>query len=259
MADKPGYYKYFENELRLLQDLHHPNIVHLEDVKKDDKYYYIVMEYVNGGSLTDCLKKYQLKYGKAFPEEIVQYLMRQIVDAIKFIHQRNIIHRDLKLDNIMVNFDNENDKNNLNMMRAKVKIIDFGFATKLTPAKNNLAQTALGSQINMDPLFHNVMAKKVKYLKQLGYDDKADIWSLGTICYELLIGKTVFNAETMNDLVQKVESGNYHVPTSLSREVVSFLNAMLQYDGSKRLNADELSKQPFLVKDARNFSKINTS
>jgi len=256
MADKPGYYKYFENELRLLKDLHHPNIVHLEDVKKDAKYYYIVMEFVNGGSLTDCLKKYLLKYGKAFPEEIVQYLMRQIVDAIKFIHQRNIIHRDLKLDNIMVSFDNENDKNNLNMMRAKVKIIDFGFATKFT--KNNLAHTALGSPINMDPLILNVMAKKGKDLKQLGYDDKADIWSLGTICYELLIGQTVFNAETMNDLVQKVESGNYHVPTSVSREVVSFLNAMLQYEGSKRLNADELSKHPFLVKDVRNFTKINT-
>ena len=258
MADKPGYYKYFENELRILKDLHHPNIVHLEDVKKDDKYYYIVMEFVNGGSLTDCLKKYQKKYGKSFPEEIVQYLMRQIVDAIKFIHKRNIIHRDLKLDNIMVNFDNDNDKNNLNMMRAKVKIIDFGFATKLTPDKNNLAQTALGSPINMDPLILNVMAKKGKDLKQLGYDDKADIWSLGTICYELLIGKTVFNAETMNDLVQKVESGNYHVPTSLSREMVSFLNSMLQYDGSKRLNAEELSKHAFLTKDVRNFTKINT-
>jgi len=257
MADKPGYYKYFENELRILKDLHHPNIVHLEDVKKDDKYYYIVMEFVNGGSLTDCLKKYQMKYGKSFPEEIVQYLMRQIVDAIKFIHKRNIIHRDLKLDNIMVNFDNDNDKNNLNMMRAKVKIIDFGFATKLTPDKNNLAQTALGSPINMDPLILNVMAKKGKDLKQLGYDDKADIWSLGTICYELLIGKTVFNAETMNDLVQKVESGNYHVPTSLSREMVSFLNSMLQYDGSKRLNAEELSKHAFLTKDVRNFTKIN--
>ena len=257
MADKPGYYKYFENELRILKDLHHPNIVHLEDVKKDNKYYYIVMEFVNGGSLTDCLKKYQMKYGKSFPEEIVQYLMRQIVDAIKFIHKRNIIHRDLKLDNIMVNFDNDNDKNNLNMMRAKVKIIDFGFATKLTPDKNNLAQTALGSPINMDPLILNVMAKKGKDLKQLGYDDKADIWSLGTICYELLIGKTVFNAETMNDLVQKVESGNYHVPTSLSREMVSFLNSMLQYDGSKRLNAEELSKHAFLTKDVRNFTKIN--
>jgi hypothetical protein len=110
----------------------------------------------------------------------------------------------------------------------------------------------------MDPLILNVMAKKGKDLKQLGYDDKADIWSLGTICYELLIGKTVFNAETMNDLVQQVESGNYHVPTSVSREVVSFLNAMLQYEGSKRLNADELSNHPFLVKDVRNFTKINT-
>ena len=258
MADKPGYYKYFENELRLLKDLHHPNIVHLEDVKKDDKYYYIVMEFVNGGSLTDCLKKYQSRYGKAFPEEIVQYLMRQIVEAIKFIHQRNIIHRDLKLDNIMVSFDNENDKNSLNMMKAKVKIIDFGFATKLTPEKNNLAQTALGSPINMDPLILNVMAKKGKDLKQLGYDDKADIWSLGTICYELLIGKTVFNAETMNDLVQQVESGSYHVPTSLSREMVSFLNSMLQYDGSKRLSAEELSNHPFLTKSVRNFTKINT-
>ena len=143
MADKPGYYKYFENELRILKDLHHPNIVHLEDVKKDDKYYYIVMEFVNGGSLTDCLKKYQMKYGKSFPEEIVQYLMRQIVDAIKFIHKRNIIHRDLKLDNIMVNFDNDNDKNNLNMMRAKVKIIDFGFATKLTPDKKKLSSNSI--------------------------------------------------------------------------------------------------------------------
>ena len=109
----------------------------------------------------------------------------------------------------------------------------------------------------MDPLILNVMAKKGKDLKQLGYDDKADIWSLGTICYELLIGKTVFNAETMNDLVQKVESGNYHVPTSLSREMVSFLNSMLQYDGSKRLNAEELSKHAFLTKDVRNFTKIN--
>jgi len=167
MADKPSFYKYFENELRLLKDLHHPNIVHLEDVKKDHNYYYIVMEYVNGGSLTDCLKKYKIKYGKAFPEEIVQYLMRQIVDAIKYIHQRNIIHRDLKLDNIMVNFDNANDKNNLNMMRAKIKIIDFGFATKLTPDKNNLATTVLGSPINMDPLILNEMANRGKKNKSI--------------------------------------------------------------------------------------------
>ena len=258
MADKPSYYKYFENELKLLKDLHHPNIVHLEDVKKDNQYYYIVMEYVNGGSLTDCLKKYKSKYGKAFPEEIVQYLMRQIVDAIKYIHQRNIIHRDLKLDNIMVSFDNDNDKNNCNMMRARIKIIDFGFATKLTPDKNNLATTVLGSPINMDPLILKEMASKGKKINQLGYDQKSDIWSLGTICYELLIGKNVFNAETMNDLVQKVENGSYSVPTSVSKEMVSFLNGMLQYDGKNRLTAAELSVQPFLTKNIRDFTRIDT-
>ena len=258
IADKPSFYKYFENELRLLKDLHHPNIVHLEDVKKDHNYYYIVMEYVNGGSLTDCLKKYKIKYGKAFPEEIVQYLMRQIVDAIKYIHQRNIIHRDLKLDNIMVNFDNANDKNNLNMMRAKIKIIDFGFATKLTPDKNNLATTVLGSPINMDPLILNEMANRGKKINQLGYDQQSDIWSLGTICYELLIGQAVFDAQTMNDLVKKVESGGYSVPTSLSSEIVSFLNGMLQYNGKDRLDANALSVHPFLTKNVRDFSKIDT-
>ena len=258
MADKPSFYKYFENELRLLKDLHHPNIVHLEDVKKDHNYYYIVMEYVNGGSLTDCLKKYKIKYGKAFPEEIVQYLMRQIVDAIKYIHQRNIIHRDLKLDNIMVNFDNANDKNNLNMMRAKIKIIDFGFATKLTPDKHNLATTVLGSPINMDPLILKEMANRGKRINQLGYDQQSDIWSLGTICYELLIGQTVFDAKTMDDLVKKVESGNYSIPTSVSKEMASFLNGMLQYEGKDRLTANELAAHPFLNKNVRDFNKIDT-
>ena len=86
LADKPSYQKYFKNELIILQNLKHPNIVHLEDLKIDNKYYYIVMEYINGGSLTDCLKEYQKRNnGKSFPEEIVQYLIRQIVSAIKYL------------------------------------------------------------------------------------------------------------------------------------------------------------------------------
>ena len=252
-ADQPSVRKYFENEIRILKSLNHPNIVKLEELKQTKDYYYIVMEYINGGSLTDCLKKYQNKYGKAFPENIVQYLMRQIVDAIKFLHDRKIIHRDLKLDNIMVSFDNENDKNNLNMMRGKVKIIDFGFAINM---KGNLAFSALGSPINMDPIILKKFNSKGG--SQLGYDEKADIWSLGTVCYEMLIGQTVFNADTMNELVKKVENGSYSVPTSVSKEMVSFLNGMLQYDGNNRLSATELSKHPFLTKRVSDFTKIDT-
>ena len=257
MADKPSFHKYFENELRILHGLNHPNIVHLEDLKVDNKNYYIVMEYINGGSLTDCLGKYRKKYGKAFPEEIVQYLMRQIVDAIKYIHNKKIIHRDLKLDNIMVSFNNEVDKNTMNMMRAVIKKIDFGFAIQLT--QNNLASSVLGSPINMDPAILKEMASRGKKINQLGYDQKADIWSLGTICYELLIGQSVFNAETMNDLIRKVEAGKYVVPTTVSAEMVSFLNGMLQYRGEKRLSSDELSEHPFLKKNIRDFTKIDTT
>jgi serine/threonine protein kinase len=255
-VDKPSLKKYFENEIKLLIYLRHPNIVKFEEIKKTKDYYYIVMEYINGGSLSDCLNKYKAKTGKAFPEEIVQYLMKQIVETIKFIHSKKVIHRDLKLDNIMVSFDNENDKNSLNMMKAKIKIIDFGFAIHLT--KSLLAFSALGSPINMDPLILKKYSSKGKDINKLGYDFKADIWSLGTICYEMLIGQAVFNAETMNDLVRKVENGSYVIPTSVSKEVVSFLNGMLQYNSENRLTSEELAMHPFLTKRIKEFTKIDT-
>ena len=96
-----------------------------------------------------------------------------------------------------------------------------------------------------------------KKTRKLGYDQKADIWSLGTICYEMLIGKCVFNADDLDDLVPKVENGTYNVPTSLSREVISFLNGMLQYDANSRLNINQLSEYVFLTKNVKNFESID--
>ena len=121
-----------------------------------------------------------------------------------------------------------------------------------------MAYSALGSPINMDPLILQKFSKKGGNINNLGYDSKADIWSLGTICYEMLIGEAVFNAETMNDLVQKVENGSYSVPTNLSKEIVSFLNGMLQYNADIRLSAEELAQHDFLTKRTSNFTKIDT-
>ena len=257
-ADKPDYQKYFQNELNILRSLNHPNIVHLEDLKVDNKYYYIVMEYINGGSLTDCLKNYQKRNnGKSFPEEIVQYLMRQIVDAVKYLHDKNIIHRDLKLDNIMVSFNNDYDKNNLIMLNSTIKIIDFGLAIELTQ-NNNVASSVLGTPRNMDPVILKefVKSKKGYNMEHISYDQKVDIWSLGTICYELYTGKAVFKGKSMEDIASNAENGIYHVPASASREFLSFLNEMLQYDEKKRASIDILSQHPFLVKNCKNFTII---
>ena len=256
-ADQPHVSKYLKNEISILRELNHINIVKLEDVKITQNHYYLVMEFCNGGSLSDCLKKYQQKFGKPFSEEIVQYLMKQIVNGIKYIHSRHIIHRDLKLDNILVNFDSEIDKNDLNMMKAIIKIIDFGFATHM--GKANLAYTALGSPINMDPKILKKMTDNKNGIntdKLVGYDQKADIWSLGTLCYEMIIGKSAFNCQSMEELIKKVESGNYSIPTSLSKELVSFLNGMLQYNSQKRLSASELARHHFLTKNVRDFEPI---
>ena len=247
--------RYLKNEIITLQDLNHPNIVKFKDVKKTKKHFYIIMEYCNGGELSKALDKYQTKFGKPFPENIVQHIMRQIISAFRYIHEKHIIHRDVKLDNILLNYENEEDKKNMDLMKAQVKIIDFGFACKVSP--QGLQYSILGSPINMDPLILKKLNSKTKMTRQLGYNEQADIWSIGTICYEMLIGKPAFDAEDMDDLVTKVEEGDYSIPTTMSREVVSFLNGMLQYDGKRRLTAAQLSRHDFLNKDIKTFHSID--
>jgi len=254
IADSEKVHKYFIREITILQEINHKNIMKLIEIKQTTNNYYLVCELCNGGSLSQCLDKYRKIYRKPFSEEIVQFLMRQVIDAMKYLHSCRIIHRDLKLDNILVNFENESDKTNFNMMGAQVKIIDFGFSTRLDSDKN-LAFSTLGSPINMDP----ELLKKMNHIDNncSGYDEKVDIWSLGTLCYEMLIGKPTFQADNMRELVQKVEVGEYEIPTSLSKEVVSFLNAMLQYDAKIRLSSEELSRHCFLTKNVKDFTRID--
>jgi len=248
--------KYFINEISILKAIQHKNIVKLETIRQTVHNYYIITEFYNGGGLRDCLNKYKMINGKGFSEEIIQHLTRQIVDALKYLHSRKIIHRDLKLENLLINFETEEDKKNLNMLKAEVKIIDFGFSTFLD--SSGLRYSILGSPINMDPiLLKKLINQNISYL--IGYDEKADIWSLGTVCYELFVGEMAFKAQNMVELIQKIELGIYHIPTYSSQEFASFLNCMLKYNSKLRLSADELSKHPFLNKNVNEFTKIDLS
>ena len=108
----------------------------------------------------------------------------------------------------------------------------------------------------MDPIILKKL-NKVEHYSDYGYDEKADIWSLGTICYEMLVGKNAFEAESMKDLLKKVNEGNYTIPTSLSKEAGSFLIGMLQFDLKKRFTAEQLYKHKFLNKKYNELKKIN--
>ena len=213
------------------------------------------MEFCNGGNLDKVLEKYKEKFGRPFSEEIVQHLMRQIIDGFKYIHSNKAIHRDIKLENILLNFEKEKDIKELNLMEATVKICDFGVSCFINDSGK--LYSTLGSPINMDPVILKKAKAEGHKLKDLAYDQKADIWSLGTICYEILIGNYAFDANDMDELVEKIENGTYTVPTSLSSEIVSFINGMLQYDSQKRLTCNELIKHPFLTKEVKDFHSIN--
>jgi len=253
-ARNPKAKKYIDNEIKILKSIDHENIIKLYDQLETSQYYFLVTEYCNGGGLSDCLEYHINQYHKPFSEEVVQYLMRQIVSGIRYLHSKHILHRDIKLDNILVKFDTEEDKQKKNMLKAKVKIIDFGFARYLDPKE--LAFSTLGSPINMEP---GILRKlnKMENSRNYGYDEKADIWSLGTICYEMLIGHCTFDASSMKELLAKVEAGNYLLPTSISKEAASFLNGMLQYDPKQRLNAEKLYTHHFLTKDYKSLTKMN--
>ena len=181
---------------------------------------YIITEYCNGGNLKEYLNIY-----KKLSEEIVHYIMKQVIEAMKYLHNKKIMHRNLCLSNILINYDDENDRENRNVMKGKIKIIDF--LTSRYLKKGEFAKTFLGTPLYMSPIMINQLNEEI------GYDEKEDIWSLGIICYELLIGKTPFDSYNPKELVSKINKGDYSVPTTLSKESISFINWMLQFDQKK--------------------------
>jgi len=247
----PENFKRLAGEIEILQMVNHPNILKFIQLKHTHNHYYLVTEYCNGGTLSSNLRKYIATYRKPFSEDIVQYLMKQIVGALYYLHFNKIIHRDLKLDNILVNFPTDYDKQILNMMSCKIKIIDFGFATKLN---GPLTYTALGTPTNMDP---QILQHIKTGIPNSGYNEKVDIWSLGTLCYEMVVGHMPFSGASMEELYQKVKNGNYSLPLTLSKELVSFINGMLQQDPQKRLNTTQLLNHDFLLKHPSQFQPVD--
>jgi len=245
----PKASKYLENEISILKDVNHPNIIKIYDVKETLKDVYIITEYYNGGTL-----EYFLYKNKNLTEEIVQYMMKQVIEAVKYLHNKKIMHRNINLDNILIDYEDLNDKDNNNIVRGKIKIIDFGFARYLK--KGELSKSILGSPLYMSPLLLSKL-NKLKDYEDSGYDEKEDIWSLGIICYELLVGKNPFHFNSMKELLDKMNKWYYFVPTTLSKESISFLNCMLQFNSKKRLGLDKLYKHKFLRKNVNEFNKID--
>ena len=234
----------FENEKKILRTAVLYNFKHIikliNVLKYTDGIYHLVLEYCNGGSLHEALYRYINKYGRPFPEDLVRYLTKQILKGLKCLHDIGIIHRDLKLGNILLKYNNDFDKDNLNIYSAEIKIIDFNtsyFPSDLEPI------SVLGTVPNMAP---EVINNDLGINLRKTYDKKIDIWSLGTICYEMLFGKPLFGTLQNIEMLQNIYNANFYIPNTISLQARSFLDGMLQKNSNIRLSCAQLLNHEFI-------------
>ena len=167
--EKTDFLSRLKNEIMALQVLNHPNIVKFYGTKKTSKHIYCIFDYYYGGNLSTIFEQYQQKKGRPFSEEIIQHLMKQIIEGVKYIHGLNMVHDDIKLESILINFEKEYDYNQLNMMKANVKISHFKFCD----IYGNIFKKSVDAESN----------KHTKYSEK---DKKIDIMDIGKMCYKML-------------------------------------------------------------------------
>lgn len=223
----PVFRDMLREELQALEQLDHPHIVRVVDLLEDEENIYIAAELMRHGNLLEVINEMQNKQIK-FNEADIANIAFQLTLAVNYIHASDMIHRDLKLENIMV--DIEDDEEELTK-KIVCKITDFGFATMIEQRKKTLA---IGSPIYMAPDVLNSQ-----------YDTKADIWSLGVIVYILLTSKKPFDGENDEELYTKIR---YHEPDyeGLSHYfeggeyATDFLRKCLNKNANARYNAHDL-------------------
>jgi len=238
---------YFNNEINSLKLLNHPNIVKYKGLYEDDISYYIFTEYCNGGSLEIANRNYYDKYNKPLSEKIVKYFVLNILNGLAYMNKYNIIHRDIKGDNILLHYDNDKDLITHNYLKAKVKIIDFGFSRFLK--NNELAKSIIGSPLYMDPSILSTFITKRANIKDGFYDQKVDIWSLGVLTYQLLLGNIPFRGDNLKELIDIINDKNFILPMKngdinqniiLSKDAILFIDKIMSSENNSRPTADIL-------------------
>uniref|UniRef100_A0A3B4GMC1 non-specific serine/threonine protein kinase n=1 Tax=Pundamilia nyererei TaxID=303518 RepID=A0A3B4GMC1_9CICH len=205
-------------EVRIMKILNHPNIVKLFEVIETERTLYLVMEYASGGEVFD----YLVAHGR-MKEKEARAKFRQIVSAVQYCHQKHIVHRDLKAENLLLDAD------------MNIKIADFGFSNEFT--LGNKLDTFCGSPPYAAPeLFQG---KK--------YDGpEVDVWSLGVILYTLVSGSLPFDGQNLKELRERVLRGKYRIPFYMSTDCENLLKRFLVLNPAKRGTLEQIMKDRWI-------------
>ncbi|GAX78595.1 hypothetical protein CEUSTIGMA_g6034.t1 [Chlamydomonas eustigma] len=238
----------------------HNNIIRAEEVVLTSQYLGLVIEWAPGGSLTDLITNKYIEchgVGLLMPEDEVRYLFRQVVNAVDYMHRNHVVHRDLKLDNILLSPPYPPFQRN----PPYIKLCDFGFAR--TWDQISQIKTVVGTPDYMSPQIIEADHKQA-----LLYDGtKADIWAMGVLLCVMLIGKFPFEGDSVSTIaiddplkktwLQQNKRAWYENSLMggqlqyLSPEVKDLLDKMFELDESKRINIEGLRTHPWFMKTMR--------
>lgn len=218
-----------ESEVSILKRVRHENIVTLLEVVEEEGRLFLVMEYCAGGDLAHFLRRV-----KRVPEAVARHFMRQLAAGLREMWAHHLVHRDLKPQNLLLS---------VAAPSATLKIADFGFARNLQP--QGLAETLCGS-----PLY---MAPEILHFHK--YDAKADLWSIGAILFELVVGRPPFTGANQFQLLRCIERNEARVPEGISAQLSPpcrhLIHCLLRRNPVERLSFEEFFRHPFVATDRK--------
>ncbi|XP_068649810.1 serine/threonine-protein kinase ATG1a-like [Aristolochia californica] len=214
------------NEINILRQIKHPNIIRLHDAIQTEDKIYLVLEYCVGGDLGAYIQR----FGRV-SDTTAKHFMRQLATGLQVLQENHLIHRDLKPQNLLLSSTLEN---------AVLKIGDFGFARYLTP--QCLADTLCGSPLYMAP----------EIIQNQKYDAKADLWSVGAILFELVMGKPPFDGNNQFQLFQNILTSTelkftQGIMEELNPDCVDLCRKLLRQNPVERLTFEEFFNHKFMA------------
>ena len=205
-------------EIEILKSISHPNICQLYESNSTIHNFYLIMEYIEGGDLSDYINS-----NISLNEHISCNFFRQLISVIEYLYEMGISHRDIKPENILLDASHQN-----------IKVIDFGLSNYC--ADSELLKSACGSPCFASP----------EMLSGHPYNGiTTDIWSSGIVLYSMLVGTLPFDDQELNALYDQIKVGTFYIPSTLSLEAIDFLKKILQVEPNKRMNLFQIKEHPW--------------